>query len=133
MVVGASVDSSYTCPFGANNAPYDLHGTIELRNGTSGTVTIKSVSAVMTLASVHGSWLESPGSSYDAGAVTFTPASLAAGSSTSLRVSIPSFCTNGKAPGFGTSYGEYAVGLTIAASTGTYSIVSGNRHRIIPA
>lgn len=132
-VVGASVDSAYTCPFGANNAPYDLHGIVDVRNGTSSTVTIKSVAAVMTLTAVHGTWLERAGSKYDAGMVTFTPTTVTAGRSTSLTLTIPSFCTNGKAPGNGTSYGEYSVALTITASTGTYRIVSTNHHRIIPA
>lgn len=132
-IVGASVDSAYTCPFGANDAPYDLHGIVDVRNGTSSTVTVKSVSAVMTLAAVHGNWLERAGSTYEVGAVTFTPTTVSAGSSTSLKLNIPSFCTNGKAPGTGTSYGEYSVALTITASTGTYKVVAGNHHRIIPA
>lgn len=132
-VTGATVDSAYTCPFGSDNARYQLHGTVNVRNGTSATVTIKSVAAVMTLAEVHGSWLERTGSTYDAGEVDFTPATVPAGSTTSLKVTIPSYCTNGKAPGTGTSYGDYSVRLTIAASTGTYKVVSGNRHRIIPA
>jgi len=132
-IVGASVDSSYTCPVGADNAPYDLHGIVDVRNGTSSTVTIESVAAVMTLALVHGNWLERPGSTYDAGEATFTPTSVSAGSSTSLRLTIPSFCTNGKTPSASASYGEYSVALTITASTGTYKIVSTNRHRIIPA
>lgn len=132
-IVGASVDAAYTCPFGATDAAYDLHGVVDVRNGTSSTVTVKSVSAVMTLASVHGSWLERPGSTYDAGAVAFTPTTVPAGGSSSLKVTIPSLCTNGKAPGTGTSYGEYSIALTITASTGTYKVVAGNHHRIIPA
>jgi hypothetical protein len=132
-VIGASVDSAYTCPFGADNAPYDLHGIVDVRNGTSSTVAIESVAAVMTLAAVHGTWLERLGARYDAGTVTFTPTSVAAGRSTSLKLTIPSFCTNGKTPGNGTSYGEYSVALTITASTGTYRVVSSNHHRIIPA
>lgn len=132
-ITGASVDSTYTCPFGADNATYDLHGIVDLRNGTSSTVTIRSVTAVMTVAAVHGNWLERVGSKYDAGTVTFTPASVSAGGSASLKLTIPSSCTNGKTPGTVTAYGEYSVGLTIATSTGTYRVVSGNRHRIIPA
>jgi hypothetical protein len=132
-VTGASVDSAYTCPFGADNIPYDLHGLVDVSNGTSSTVTIRSIAAVLTLAAVHGTWLERIGSRYDAGTAAFTPTSVAAGRSTSLKLTIPSFCTNGKTPGNATSYGEYSVALTITASTGTYRIVSGNHHRIIPA
>src|SRR5258708_23018155 len=50
----ASVDSSYTCPTGVNNAAYELHGTIDLRNGTSSRVTITSGAASMTLSAVKG-------------------------------------------------------------------------------
>jgi hypothetical protein len=132
-VVGASVDSTHTCPFGTDNAAYDMHGIVDVRNGTSGTVTVKSVAALITLTAVHGTWLESVGSTYDPGAVTFTPTSVPAGSSTSLKLTMRSACTNGKGPGTSTSYGEYSVALTITTSTETYRIVSGNRHRIIPA
>lgn len=130
-VSGASVDSTYTCPSGSDNAAYDIYGTVDVRNGTSSAVTIESVAAVMTLTAIHGSWLESPGSTYDPGTVTFTPTSVPAGSSTPLKLTIRSACTSGTGPS--TSYGDYSVALTIAASTGTYKVTSGNRHRIVAA
>jgi hypothetical protein len=125
----ASVDTSYTCPAGADNAPYEVHATIDLRNGTSSSLAIKSVAVSMTLAAVKGSWLERVGDKYDASGVTFAPATVDAGKSTSLKVTIPSACTNGPAPTG--SYGEYSVGLVVTASSGTYTIASQNRHRIL--
>jgi hypothetical protein len=129
----ASVDSSYTCPTGVDNAAYELHATIDLRNGTSNRVTIKSVAASMTLSAVKGSWLERVGDKYEASGLTFTPAAVSAGSSASLKVTIPSACTNGQAPAAGTSYGDYSVVLVVTASSGTYTIQSKNHHRIVAA
>jgi hypothetical protein len=129
----ASVDPSFTCPTGVDNTPYELHATIDIRNGTSSSVTIKSVAASMTLSAIKGSWLERVGDKYEASGVTFTPATVGAGSSTSLKVTIPSACTNGAAPMAGASFGDYSVGLTVTASSGSYTIASTNYHRIVAA
>lgn len=132
-LTSASVDATYTCPAGAANAPYDLHATIDVRNDTSNSVTIRSVEAVMTLAAVKGSWLEPVGDKYEATAVTVLPGTIGARSSASLKVTIPSACTNGKTASAGSSYGEYSVALTVATSSGTFTIESNNRHRIVAA
>ena len=132
-VDGASVDASYTCPTGVDNAPYELHATIDLRNGTSSSVTIKSVAASMTLSAVKGSWLERVGDNYEANGVTFAPAAVGPGRSISLKVTIPSACTNGQAPMAGASYGDYSVALVVTASSGSYAIASKNHHRIVAA
>ena len=129
----AAVDGSYACPLGAANAPYNLRATIDVRNGTSSTVTIKSVSAVMTLAAVKGGWLEPVGDKYRAGEVTFSPTTVGAGSSASLKVTIASACTNGKIPSATAVYGDYSVALTVATSAGTQTISTRNRHRILAA
>ena len=129
----AGVDPSYQCPTGASNAPYNLHATIQVSNGTSNNVSIRSVAAVMTLLAVRGTWLEKLGDRYTASNVTFTPASVGGGSNGTVHVTIPSACTNGKTPTGGSSYGEYSVTLTLATSAGTFTIQSGNRHRIVPA
>ena len=127
----ASVDSPYACPSTANNSPYNVHATIEVRNGTSSTVTIKSVAARMTLAATQGSWLQKLGDKYDATAVKFTPETIGAGSSSSVQVAIPSACTSGKTAKVDSSYGDYSIELTVVASSGTYRIASANRHRIL--
>ncbi|HVS48115.1 MAG TPA: hypothetical protein VHJ99_04345 [Candidatus Dormibacteraeota bacterium] len=133
MLNSASVDSAYTCPVGTANAPYTLQATIDVRNGTASSVTIKSVAAALTLAAVKGGWLEHVGDKYDASGVTYSPDAVGAGSSASLKVSIPSACTNGKTPSTGSNYGEYSVDLTVVTSSGTHTITSKNRHRIIAA
>jgi hypothetical protein len=127
----ASVDSAYACPTSANNAPYNVHATIEMRNQTSTAVTIRSVAAQMTLAAIKGSWLQKVGDRYEAAAVKFSPETVGAGKSSSLQVAIPSACTSGKTAKIDSSYGDYSIVLTVVASSGTYKIASVNRHRIL--
>jgi hypothetical protein len=129
----ASVDESFVCPTSANDLAYTLHATIGVQNGTSSTVTIRSVAAVMILASVKGGWLEHVGDRYGANGVKVSPDRVGAGSSTSLNVSVPSTCTNGKVPSAGASYADYSVAFTLFTSSGTHTIVSQNRHRIVAA
>jgi hypothetical protein len=127
----ASVAATYTCPLGATDAPYDLKAVIDVRNSTSSTVTIKSVSAAMTLVAVKGTWLEKVGEKYQASDVGFSPQTVAAGSSASLKVILPSACTNGKAAVPDASYADYSIAFTVVTSAGTHTIVSKNKHRII--
>jgi len=126
----ASVDASYSCPANARNAAYDVHATITAHNGTSKSVTITSVNAVMTVSAVQGTWLQKVGDRYDAGDVIFAPARVGAGSTAALQVTIPSSCTHGQTA-TGTNYGEYAVSFKVVTSAGSYSISSQNRHRIL--
>lgn len=132
-LTGASVDPTYFCPGGANNAPYDLHATIDAHNGTNSAVTIKAATAQMTLTAVKGDWLEKVGSSYDAGSVQYTPSTVPAGSSESVKVTIPSACTSDKYGTPRSSYGDYRVTIHIATSAGVFSISAGNQHEIIAA
>jgi hypothetical protein len=129
----ASVDESYVCPTSANDLAYTLHATIGVQNGTSSTVTIRSVAVVMILASVKGGWLEHVGERYGANGAKVSPDRVGAGSSTSLTVTFPSTCTNGKVPSSGASYGDYSVAFTLFTSSGTHTILSQNRHRIVAA
>jgi hypothetical protein len=129
----ASVDTRFVCPRGSNNAPYNIHASTDAHNGTSSSVTIKTVTAVLTVASVHGSWLEQVGSRYDAGQVSFKPASVGAGSDATLNVIIPSACTNNSAATSGISYADYTVTLTVISSAGTNRIDAQNKHRITAA
>ena len=132
-LTSASVDQSYVCPTSANDLSYTIHATIDVRNGTSNSVTIRSVGVVMTVAAVKGGWLEHVGDKYDASGVTVSPETVSAGSTATLNVTIPSTCTNGKVPSSGSSYGEYAVAFTVVTSSGTHTISSQNRHRIVAA
>ncbi|HKB32838.1 MAG TPA: hypothetical protein VKF16_03135 [Candidatus Dormibacteraeota bacterium] len=132
-LTSASVDESYVCPTSASELAYTIHATIDVRNGTSSSVTIRSVAVVMTLAAVKGGWLEHVGDKYAAAGVSVSPETVSAGSSASLNLSIPSTCTNGKIPSSGSSYGEYSVAFTVVTSSGTHTISSQNRHRIVAA
>jgi hypothetical protein len=126
----ASVDPSYTCPAGANNAHYDVRGAIDAHNGTSKEVTVSTIDATMTLAAVKGAWLEKVGDKYDAGNVTFTPGTVAASSNATLTVTIPSACT-GRSPSTPVASGDYAVTFTITTSAGTFKVDSKDKHRIL--
>jgi hypothetical protein len=126
----ASVDPDHPCAPGASNVPYNVGATVAGHNGTSSPVSISAVSAVMTLAEVHGGWLQTVGYRYEAANVAFTPDRIGAGSSATFNVTIPSACTNpSKSPG-SASYGDYSVSFKFTTSAGTFNVVSGNRHRI---
>lgn len=129
----ASVDAGYSCPRGSNNVYYDIHASVNAHNGTSGSVTIKTVTAVLKLASVHGVWLQQVGSKFNAGKVTFGPPTVPAGSDATLTLIIPSSCTNGTQADAPASYGEYSLTLTVTSSAGTHSVDTQNRHRITAA
>lgn len=132
-LASASVDPAFSCPQGASNNGYQLHGTIDARNPTSAAVTIKTVAAVMTLASVQGSWLQHVGDRYSTRDVIFTPARVGPGSNMKINVTIRSACTNGNLPNQPASYGDYAVAFTVLTSAGSSSVSSSNKHRISTA
>lgn len=132
-VTGASVDPTYFCPGGSNNARYDLHATVGVRNGTSKAVTIASISAAMTLVAVQGAWLEKVGDRYDAGDAMFTPHSVAAGSTAKIDVTITSSCTSNKYESGGSSRGDYAVAINLVTSAGSFSVTAQNHHVIAAA
>jgi hypothetical protein len=127
----ASVDPSYYCPGGANNAPYDLHATLRLHNGSNNVVTIDSVTAQLTVASIKGSWLERVGDRYEANPVQFTPSTVGAGGDASLKLTIPSACTSGKYGTGVSSSAEYDVTIHLATSAGNLSITAANQHEIV--
>lgn len=130
-VTGASVDPTYTCPRGADNAAYDLHATIDVHNGTSAAVTVKTVTAELKLVAFKGGWLEKFGDKYEAADVKFAPTSIGAGATTAVNATIPSACTNGKSGPGQPAYGEYNVTMHLATSNGAFTVSSKNRHRIV--
>jgi len=129
-IASPSVDASYTCPPGASNSPYDLHATANADNPTSQTVDVRSVSAVMVLAAVHGAWQQKVGSEFDAGQVQFSPKAIGANTKANLQVTIRSACTNGPRPAATADYGDYTLNLTVVTSAGTFKLTSTNKHRI---
>lgn len=131
-VSNAAVDQGYTCPISARNLQYDLHGTINAHNGTSRTVNITAVTAVMTLAAVSGGWLQKVGDKFDAGNVIYTPTSVGAGSSATFSITVPSACT-GRAAKSPVAWGDYAVTFALTTSAGSFKLESQNKHRIATA
>jgi len=132
-VTNASVDPTYWCPGGANNAAYDLHATIDVRNGTSKSVTIDSATAELKLVAVKGNWLEKIGDRYDTSKVSYSPTSVDGGSSAAVKVTIPSACTSGKYGASASSYGDYEVTVHLTTSAGVFSITAKNQHQILAA
>jgi hypothetical protein len=132
-ITNASVDPSYTCPAGSDNAPYDVHATADVDNPTAQSVGVSSVSAVMVVADVHGAWQQKAGSEYDAGQVQYSPKTIGPSAKAKLQVTIPSACTNGPHQGVADDYGDYTVRLTVVTSAGTFRLTSQNKHRILAA
>ena len=129
----ARADLNHACASAVNNAPYDLHVTVDMHNGKSSSVSVRSVSSVMTLAAVHGGWLQQVGYQYEALNLAFAPDHVGAGASSTLKVTVPSACTNQSPNGGPVSYADYSVALTVITSAGTFKIASSNKHRIIAA
>jgi len=132
-LTGASVDSTYWCPGGSTDAPYTLNATIRSRNDTSTQVAIQSASVEMVLAAVKGSWLERVGDRYDAANLVVTPNTVAAHSSATLTVAVPSTCTSAKYGSGSSSSGSYEVTIHLVTSAGSFSITAANRHEILAA
>jgi hypothetical protein len=130
---GASVDSTHWCAGGSHDAPYDVHATIDARNGTSSAVTIQSITASMTLAATTGTWIEKVGDRYDSDKVQFSPTTVASGATTKLTVTFPSSCTSGAYNAGTSSQGDYVVTMHVVTSAGQYTIAASNRHSIVAA
>lgn len=127
----AVAESAHLCAAGARNAPYPLRMSVAAHNPTSSAVVIKSVTASLKLEAEKGPWLEKIGDVYDAGAATFTPSSIAAGSDRSLEVTVTSACTGAQSLGAAAAYGDYLVTLRVETSAGIFTVSSRNRHRIV--
>jgi len=125
------VDATFACPSGSNNAPYELNASLVAHNPTSTAVTIESITAQLKLQATKGPWLEKLGTVYDAGTATFAPESVRAGANASIKVNITSACTSDKSIIAPLSYGEYAVTLHVTTSSGSFTVTSKNRHRIV--
>ncbi len=128
----ATVDDVYWCPGGARDAGYDLHATVVAHNGTARAVAIVAATAEMKLTSVRGSWLERVGDRYDAGAKV-APTAIAANSTSTLTVTIPSACTSGRWGPHASSSGSYVVTVRLVTSAGAHSITAANTHQILAA
>jgi hypothetical protein len=93
-------------------------------------VTIRSVTAQMTLVAVQGAWLEKVGDRFDAGTATFSPGTVGAGSTATVAVTFGSACTSDRYESGGSSRGDYSVTMSLVTSAGTYSVTAKNQHEI---
>lgn len=125
----ARVDQSFNCPNPANNFPYDVHGSIDADNSTTGTVTIRSMSEKNATVKTVGNWT-GPKNQKGGGPITsFSPKTVASGGSATIKFSIPFECTN-SGPTV-TTYGEFTFTFSVVTSAGTFTIDAGNRHRLV--
>jgi hypothetical protein len=127
----ARVDSRYTCPKPSTDHPYDVHGSLDVDNGTGNTVTIKSVSEADELVDVHGGWnIGEVGTKSEDPVDSFSPKSVKSGDKSTIRFVIKFTCTdNGVVAG--DTYGDFTFKYTVATSAGTFTITSGNKHRLV--
>lgn len=124
----AHVDSEYKCPYPSNEAPYEVHGSIDADNSTPSAVTIKSMSEQDELVATAGEW-NGPKTAKAGGPITnFSPKSIASGARSTIQFSVGFRCTN-SGPNV-TTYGDFTFKFTVVTSAGTYKIDAGNRHRL---
>lgn len=128
VLSNAHLDSKFSCPRGSSDFGYDTHGTVDLDNGTSGTVTIRSVSTTATVVAVHGDWNGSVGAKSGADNISFSPKTVAPGSKTTIKFVTPWQCSDPS--GNSQTYADFAVQVILVTSAGTYKI-NTNNHRLL--
>jgi hypothetical protein len=127
-LTSAHVDAQYNCPNGSNRSPYDVHGTIEASNTLSNTVTIKSIDEVDQIVATAGAW-EGSKNAKDGGPITgYSPRSVGPGDDATIKFAVGFICTS-SGPSV-TTYADFAFTFTVKTSAGTYTIKSGNNHRL---
>ena len=114
--------TSFTCPSGANNYPYDVKGTVDADNQSSNNITIKSLATSATVTRLNGSWGISVGTKSGAENVTFSPTSIGSGSKTTIKFTTPWTCTNTNSANQANTFADFALVLTVVTSAGTYRI-----------
>ena len=123
----AHVDSSYSCPNPSENAPYDVHATIQAQNSLSNSVSIKSISETWTNVLVHGNWSGTKGDHGTTDIKDYSPKTVGSGGNATIKFVIAFQCTNSGAGS--ATYGDFSFKFTIKTSSGNYSITSNN-HRL---
>ena len=123
----AVVDSSYSCPNPSQNAPYDVHASIQAQNSLSNSVSIKSISETWTNVLVHGNWSGAKGDHGTTDIKAYSPKSVTSGGNATIKFVIPFQCTNSGAGS--DTYGDFSFKFTVKTSSGSYTI-SSNNHRL---
>lgn len=127
-LANAHVDAAFNCPNPATRYAYDVHVTMDATNTTSKSVAIKSISETWKNVAVHGTWTGTLGEHGTNMVTTYSPTTLASGSSATIRFAIPFQCTN-SGPAVLT-YGDFSFSFKVATSAGNYTIKSQNTHRL---
>lgn len=125
----AHVTSGYTCPVDASNKSYNVDGSVDADNQTSGTVTIKSMTLDTVVTGIKGNWgNESLGSKNTAPIDPFSPKTVSAGSTATIKFTTQWSCSD---PGTGNKglYADFAVTLILDTTAGKLSIGAG-KHRL---
>ena len=119
--------TSFTCPAGSTSYGYNMTGSVDADNQTNGTVTIKKMSTASTVTATHGNWSGAVGDKSGADNLPFSPRTIASGTKASLKFTTYWSCnSSGNDP---TTYADFAIVLTIVASSGTYK-VNLPKHRL---
>ena len=115
-----------TCPDGSNNGQVSLVVVVDGRNNRCSAVTINTLNVTLTVTAVTNV-NNQVGQSFAFNNVTFSPATLAPGSRTTVRSDLMPTCTNPARNNAG--FTELSARLTIATSAGEFSAETVNRNR----
>jgi len=124
----AHVDSQYNCPYPADQKPYDVHATIDASNTLGSAVTIKEIDESDQLVSTAGDWAGPKNATGKGTITTFQPKSIASGANATIKFAVGFVCTN-SGPNVAT-YGDFSFKFAVKTSAGTFTISSGNHHRL---
>jgi hypothetical protein len=130
-VSNAKVDSSFQCPNPSTDHPYDVHGSIDVDNGTGNNLTIKSMSETNVTVAIHGSWSGPLNAKGGGDVANISPKSVKSGDQATIKFTIPFKCTN-SGPTVST-YGEFEFKFAVVTSAGTFNLNGANKHRLVIA
>ena len=124
----ARVDPTFSCPYPANNLPYDIHASIDAKN-TSGIISLqlRSIEETWMNIATHGNWTGTKGAYGTVSITKFSPRSINAGGSATIRFVLSFECTNSGAGA--ETYGDFSFKFVVKTNGGDYAI-SPNHHRL---
>ena len=82
----AHVDATYTCPYPANDLPYQVHANIDAKNSSFSSVDLKSIQETWTNVGSHGNWSGGKGTHGTDSITKYSPKSIGAGASIRPRL-----------------------------------------------
>jgi hypothetical protein len=128
-VTNAHVDSTSKCPNPADKFAYKVHGSIDVDNPSSKTLTIKSMTEESTTVAIHGSWSGQVGAKGSESIDDFSPTSIKSGDKATVKFTIAFNCTN-SGPTQST-YGDFQFKFTVVTSGGTFNLNAANKYRLV--